>query len=130
MNKPIIITGIKAILPDPKTDMVRVGVNANGEDVTLHLHKGVLGGLIIGLMKASQAFKSDPNATEFLGQPFTLNNARPFVVDDKVHGLELTVEGSLKIPVVFPVNGIEVWRQVVKHLEAASKTRPKKPRTQ
>lgn len=126
MNKPIMITGIKSILPDEKTDVVQIDLNANGQDVTLHLHKGALAGLVVGLVNASKAFKTDPNATETLIQPLVLSSARPFVVDPQKFGLELTLERTLKLPVIFPSNGVEIWRRVVQHFEAVLKSPPKR----
>jgi hypothetical protein len=96
---------------DPQNDVYRLQVPA-----------ALLGGLIVALR--SQAEHAQSGA----GQPMTLDSGRPFTLMDGRVGLELTLDGAVRLPVLFPKEAIPVLRRTLEELDRLSRQSPARPR--
>lgn len=77
---------------------------------------GALGAFVSALMEASRAVPSSGT-----GQVMNATAARVFVFPDGRLGLEITLEGSLRLPIAFPKNAIPALRKMVDALESLKK---------
>jgi hypothetical protein len=96
---------------DPQNDVHCIDVPA-----------GVLGGLITALRSHAAALPGGA------GQPMTLDSGRPFTLADGRVGLELLLDGAVRLPVLFPKEAIQVLRKTLDELERLSTRSPHRPR--
>jgi hypothetical protein len=111
MTDRITITGISNVRPDRRRDAVHVDCSAGKRDISLALHRGVLGALIVSLLQAARAFPGDSD--EFLSQPLQLTGVGVVSFEDGSFGLELLLDEGLRLFVAVPSESIETLRDCV-----------------
>jgi hypothetical protein len=88
----------------------------------LEIPAGAIGGLIVALRSHAAVAQGGS------GQPMTLDSGRPFTLLDGRVGLELLLEGTVRLPVLFPREAIPVLRRTLDELERLSTKSPRRPR--
>lgn len=112
------MTGVLSVIPDIQSKSLQVRFrDASGQTYLLEFPQAILGTLLMTMITQSQHIAPDPNASTGAAQPMNLNSGRLFVLDDGRSGLELTIENSLRLPLVFPKETIPVLRKALAELE-------------
>ena len=107
---------------EPATGALRVRVRDPENNVyALDLTGPVLGGLTVALNSQAGRFQGG------IGQPMTLTASRAFTISDGRVGLQLTLDNSLQLPVLFPKEALPILRKAIDELERLSKQAPNTP---
>jgi hypothetical protein len=104
-----------------KSELVVTFISTSGGNYVVRVPSAVLDGLTLTMMSLAPKLK-DPKGKGRMIQPQTLTGARQFVLPDGRGGLELTIDGQLKVPLVFPPDAIRGVRTALEQLEALLQT--------
>lgn len=116
MSDHITITGIDNVRPERGRDVIRIDCSEGERPVTLDLHRGVLGTLIVSLLQAARALPGD--SEEFLSQPLQLAGVGVVSFEDGSFGLEMLLDEGLRLFVDIPSESIAALRRCVDVIEA------------
>jgi hypothetical protein len=111
MTDRIVITGISAVCPDQRDDVVHIDCSADRRPLGIRLHRGVLGTLIVSLLQAAKAFPRDSD--EFLSQPLQLTGVGVVSFEDGSFGLELLLDEGVRLFVAIPDDAIAALHRCV-----------------
>ena len=115
---------VLSIMPDMENGMLTARLRGiDGRVYCLDLPEPIVGPLIIGLATQA-AHLTSSGAT----QPMNLTSGKLFTLDDGRAGLELLLENTVRLPLVFPPESIPVLRNVLDELEDLNKKAPPKPK--
>ena len=89
----------------------------------LDFPESILGALIVGLK--TQAAHFNPSGA---AQPMRLTHGREFFLNDGQQGLELTLDDTIRLPVVFDSRTISVLRSAIDRLADRNKKAPPEPK--
>lgn len=124
-DRSITITGISHVRPDRRRDVVQVDCSAGTRDVSVALHRGVLGTLVVSLLQAARAFPGDSEA--FLSQPLQLTGVGVVSFEDGSFGLELLLDEGLRLFVAVPSESIEMLCECAGVIETLDDTMTGQP---
>ena len=111
---------VLSIVPDIEKGMLTVRLRGiDGRLYCLDLPEPMVGALIIGL--ATQAAHLTSTGAV---QPMNLTSGKPFTLDDGSAGLELLLENTVRLPLVFPPKSIPVLRNALDELEDLHRKAP------
>jgi hypothetical protein len=116
MSDRITITGISSVRPERGRDVIRIDGSAGEQSISLDLHRGVLGTLIVSLLQAARALPGD--SEEFLSQPLQLAGVGVVSFEDGSFGLELLLDEGLRLFVAMPSESIGALRKCVDVVDA------------
>ncbi len=123
------VIGLVSAVVDQHTKDVVVTLNTEGETkYEIRLHPGVIGGLVVALIKLAAAVSPVAADREFTGQVMVLTGVRPARGPQGEPILDLMLEGSLHFPVTFPPDAIPALQTVLAKLAASSTSGPAAPR--
>lgn len=116
-------TAMLSCAPDQANNsLVLILRDREDKAVRLEIPEAILAGLIVALH--TQGSHLQPGST---GQMLNVTAARAFSISDGRTGLELTLEGSARLPLIFPRNTIAALGKSVELLEARSTQDPDAP---
>jgi hypothetical protein len=95
--------------------------DSKGQAYVIDFPEPILGGMIAALLAIAPQLK--PSGA---GQVLNMTSGRVFSLPDGRIGLELTLEGTLRLPLIFQKKGIAALRKSLDQLEAQSKKEPDK----
>lgn len=110
------ITGISSVRPERGRDVIRIDGSAGEQSISLDLHRGVLGTLIVSLLQAARALPGDKE--EFLSQPLQLAGVGVVSFEDGTFGLELLLDEGLRLFVAIPSESIGALSKCLDVVEA------------
>jgi hypothetical protein len=117
--------GVISMFPDPSRRMVQLRLlGVDDRTYLLDLPGGILATLILGLMGQAKALATTTADQTAANQPMNLTTGRLFQMDDGQPGLELTIEDTLQVPLMFPKDAIPKLRKALDALEGMMKTQP------
>jgi hypothetical protein len=114
------MAGLLGVRPDQDANLVEVRFRNFRDNVyCLEVPDAGLGVLIVALQSQASHL-----ATGNAVQPMTLKSIRTIRLDDRRARLELTLEDTVRLPVVFPRAAMSVLRKAADELERLSSAIP------
>jgi hypothetical protein len=122
MSKPILFTAVRAlreIVVSQKTQTL--GLRFIGDDN--HEYMIDLPEALIGQLVVSLAGKSADLSHTGKMQPMTVDAIRPFSISDGRAGIELTIERTLRVPLLLSADQVDAMKKALDEASALSTVR-------
>ena len=117
-DKQIKAAGLLSIMPNLQTKTLSLRFRDSLNQVyVVELPQPLLGILTVGLMTQASHIAPAPNQPGGAAQPMNLDSGRIFTLDDGRSGLELTMEKTIRLPLLFPKSAIPGLRTALDELE-------------
>ena len=126
MADPITIEAITGLRPDAANDLVHIDCATHGGDARLDLQSGALSTLMLGLRQAAVALKLD-SKNVFSSQALEVTGVGLISRPDGKLGLELVLDGSLRVILLVPEGAISPLHECLFALDEYAQGQPPEP---